>query len=85
MSARTASLTGTGAGPIVLRPDDVRMLQQRLTAAAKALRDLEAALVAIAPQNAMRAEKFAEECEAVAEAVNRGEVFEAQVAKEVRP
>ena len=85
MSAKAVSPTGMGAGRSVPRPDDVRMLKQRLTAAAKALRDLEAALVAIAPQNAMRAEKFAEECEAVAEAVNRGEVFEVQAAKEVRP
>lgn len=51
------------SGTVTVSEEHVKMLAQALERAAAALRDAERLMVAFAPQNALKAEKLAEEYE----------------------
>lgn len=68
------------ARKVTLKEDDVKRLAQAMQNAAAALRELERLLVEVAPLNAMKAEKMAEEYEAAAKEIAAGRVAKAEVA-----
>lgn len=57
---------GGSSGCPVMKAEDVKILAQALTVAAAALRDVERLMVLVAPKNALKAEKLAEEYETAA-------------------
>ena len=83
MSAKRQAVTPS-TGTVAVNREDVVKLQTALHNAGRAMRDLEACLVAIVPQHAMRCEMLAEEFERTEKAVVNGELrFDACEARQV--